>query len=242
MHLIKFHCAVELVGESHMPDTDTTECNKLRLVSKAVFNIISTYKYRKRQIIFTHKFHRDTTVPPACISILRLMDHLFTAKNIFNLSGIYPVFQWAISSLMIHKSYIFIQEIHLLIEKHRSTDKMMFILRTNDLQKIISTDQTLRKDHNIIIHKKNMGRFFLMIHRFQHTSCKSAGSTYIKVRMYHYVLCLNLFCRKCTAIVYHMDPQILCKAVITRKDGLFQKLNVRKDIVFFLKCCCTEMQ
>ena len=118
----------------------------------------------------------------------------------------------------------------------------MFILRTNDLQKIISTDQTLRKDHNIIIHRKNMGRFFLMIHRFQHTSCKSAGSTYIKVRMYHYVLCLNLFCRKCTAIVYHMDPQILCKAVITRKDGLFQKLNVRKDIVFFLKCCCTEMQ
>ena len=52
MHLIKFHCAVELVGESHMPDTDTSECNKLRLVSKAVFNIISTYKYRKRQIIF----------------------------------------------------------------------------------------------------------------------------------------------------------------------------------------------
>ena len=32
------------------------------------------------------------------------------------------------------------------------------------------------------------------------------------------------------------------KAVMTRKDGLLQKLNVRKDIVFFLKCCCTEMQ
>ena len=225
-----------------MPDTDTAKSNKFRFITETVFNIITTNKYRKRQIIFAHKFCRNTAIPPSRICVLWFMNDLLATKHIFNLSGIYSVFQWTVSSLMIHKSYIFIQEIHLFIEKHCATDKMMLIFRTNDLQKIIGTDKALRKNHNIIIHQKNMGRFFFMIHSFQHTSCKSAGTTYIKVRMYHYMLCLDLFCRKCPSIIYHMDPQIFCNTIITGKYSIFQKLNVRKDIIFFFECCCTKMK
>ena len=170
------------------------------------------------------------------------MEHFLTTKDIFHLSCVYTVFNRSISSLMIHKSNILIQVIHLFIEKHCSTDKVMLILGTNNLQKIIGTDQTLRKDHNVVIHEENVCRLLLMVHCLQHTSCKTTSPAYIQIGMYHYMFCFQLFYRKCASIIHYMNPKILRQAIVTCKYGILQKLNIRKDIILFLKCSSAKMK
>ena len=87
-----------------------------------------------------------------------------------------------------------------------------------------------------------MCRLLLMVHCLQHTSCKTTSPAYIQIGMYHYMFCFQLFYRKCASIIHYMNPKILRQAIVTCKYGILQKLNIRKDIILFLKCSSAKMK
>ena len=88
------------------------------------------------------------------------------------------------------------------------------MLRLEDTKQIIGTLDALRRNSNIIVHKKDIRGLRILLHSSDHATGETTGTTDIIVRNNLDAISAQFFRIQSPAIIHHIHVEMICDGIV----------------------------